>query len=782
MSEITQETITPSEDGNGSFGSLLKRWGQGHFANLYKGGKEVAVLDGSALTNATASTPSSGAEGSEIVNAEWVRAFTEAFRENLALLGVPTAPTPDPGDDSTRIATTGWVQAIAAALKTLLEQRSNHTGQIASSVISDFASAVAALPAGTKAHDRNADTQLIGAGGVLTADVIAAHLSDAARHFEIDDTAGEGDLDKVLSADRVIALIAAAVGEGIGSINLDAVTGAGALAALNVVVSAVIAAQAVTPSKLLGGPANNAVANGRFYGFDADGNPGFHLPVPKLGAAPSAGQSLLVSDDGIYVKTGDSPDSAAAGDDARFPTANQKSALAGAAGSPGAGNKYLTESWATARSFDAGDIDDPSPDETPGLVSPAALAEALMRRSEVGEIDLDTLTPSAAPGLVSALELTARFLTPSQIEPIQDTIETLVDKMEGKLDAAGFAEQWEDGTVFDGDKLDVDYPPEHYAPRSLGNPHAADTGDLAAHCAGIDDKLGQIAATLADIEADGVPADISGSDVVRTATNYTPADSTVIGHFAGVDTALGARLTAATAIDPAKFHADKLHVHWTPTNYTPTNFGTGGEAADAYDLTAHLKGIDNRLYNVANGLVNPMTTAGDMIYRGVSGPVRLPKGTSGQVLRMVDDLPAWANPPEGTGGSATMPYERQVWGWSTELETGDKMHLFGAPVSGIITMVEIESSGGYGSAYPPTCMMTLNDSATGPVMVPTTSCPQGTDGAGTNISGWVGRFSVSIPVSAGKGVGIVIADDGTGNPYAMSAAKGLRVVVWFEAL
>jgi len=36
-----------------------------------------------------------------------------------------------------------------------------------------------------------------------------------------------------------------------------------------------------------------------------------------------------------------------------------------------------------------------------------------------------------------------------------------------------------------------------------------------------------------------------------------------------------------------------------------------------------------------------MTTSGDMIYQGSTSPVRLPKGTDGQVLSLVSGLPQW---------------------------------------------------------------------------------------------------------------------------------------------
>lgn len=50
------------------------------------------------------------------------------------------------------------------------------------------------------------------------------------------------------------------------------------------------------------------------------------------------------------------------------------------------------------------------------------------------------------------------------------------------------------------------------------------------------------------------------------------------------------------------------------------------------------------------GMSNPMTTAGDIIVGGASGaPTRLPKGTDGQIMKMVSGAPAWANESGGSG-------------------------------------------------------------------------------------------------------------------------------------
>lgn len=54
-----------------------------------------------------------------------------------------------------------------------------------------------------------------------------------------------------------------------------------------------------------------------------------------------------------------------------------------------------------------------------------------------------------------------------------------------------------------------------------------------------------------------------------------------------------------------------------------------------------------------SGMENPMMSAGDLIVGGDSGdPIRLGKGSNGQVLKMVDGVPAWDTDQTGGGSSA----------------------------------------------------------------------------------------------------------------------------------
>lgn len=55
-----------------------------------------------------------------------------------------------------------------------------------------------------------------------------------------------------------------------------------------------------------------------------------------------------------------------------------------------------------------------------------------------------------------------------------------------------------------------------------------------------------------------------------------------------------------------------------------------------------VSGVNTGDQDISGKLDNPLTTRGDIIYQGVSGPARLAKGTPGQVLTMGADDPAWA--------------------------------------------------------------------------------------------------------------------------------------------
>ena len=73
----------------------------------------------------------------------------------------------------------------------------------------------------------------------------------------------------------------------------------------------------------------------------------------------------------------------------------------------------------------------------------------------------------------------------------------------------------------------------------------------------------------------------------------------------------------------------------------------------------------------AEGLSNPMTASGDIIYGSTGGvPARLAKSTDGKVLKLVGGLPAWADESGGGGGGISEApldgntYGRESGGWT----------------------------------------------------------------------------------------------------------------------
>ena len=86
------------------------------------------------------------------------------------------------------------------------------------------------------------------------------------------------------------------------------------------------------------------------------------------------------------------------------------------------------------------------------------------------------------------------------------------------------------------------------------------------------------------------------------------------------------------------------------------------------------------------GMTNPMTTSGDLITGGASGaPGRLGVGSSGQVLKVIGGVPAWA--AEGGGASVTTAIPIAVSDETTALTTGAAKVTFRMPFAFTLTGV-----------------------------------------------------------------------------------------------
>jgi len=305
----TLEQLEPSANGAGKIGLSDRRWGEGHFAALYVNGAAVAPLASPIFT------------------------------------GTPAAPTAAPGTNTTQLASTAFVTAADVIAKA----RANHTGTQLASTISNFDAAVTASTAGAKAHVAGTDTGLsTGTGNAVTAIELRTHLDDATKHRIINDSATSST--SLWSSSKVEAAISAAVG--------GTVTTSG------------IANGAVTGAKVQGG--TSAPGNNKYWGTDGLGAFGFHTMSSAVKVSLSAGEGELSATGGLHVTLGTTSTRAASGADTRFPTAGEKSALAGQTGTPSGSNKYLTKDWAEADVFlDAAITTGTS--TTPGRVTPAQM-------------------------------------------------------------------------------------------------------------------------------------------------------------------------------------------------------------------------------------------------------------------------------------------------------------------------------------------------------------------------------------------------------------------------
>lgn len=134
-------------------------------------------------------------------------------------------------------------------------------------------------------------------------------------------------------------------------------------------------------------------------------------------------------------------------------------------------------------------------------------------------------------------------------------------------------------------------------------------------------------------------------------------------------------------------HATHL-ARWS-TLVSAWEFFTPKEGWKAYCLADDLdRQFNGTAWVVAGGggMTNPMTTAGDMITGGASGaPGRLGVGSSGQVLKVVGGVPAWA--AEGGGASVTTAIPIAVSDETTALTTGTAKVTFRMPFGFTLTRV-----------------------------------------------------------------------------------------------
>lgn len=299
---LTIDYFIPNAPGTGGIGTEEFPWGAGHFVTLLVNGSQVAPLASPAFS------------------------------------GVPTAPTASAGTSTTQLATCAFATAAANAVKA----RSTHTGTQLAATISDFDAAVTASTAGAKAHTQNSDTKLAdGTGNEVTAAALRAHLDNASVHRTINDS-GTGATD-LLSAQKILALLGDKM-DADAEFAAEDITGLGALAVLDSVGTSQIDNASVTAAKVAGGETSPAAR--KVWGVSGAGAIGFHdtTSLLKLTSIPTSGYGKIELDGNgeLHIPLGTASNRAASGADARFPTADEKAALAGTSGSPSASNKFVT--------------------------------------------------------------------------------------------------------------------------------------------------------------------------------------------------------------------------------------------------------------------------------------------------------------------------------------------------------------------------------------------------------------------------------------------------------
>lgn len=158
----------------------------------------------------------------------------------------------------------------------------------------------------------------------------------------------------------------------------------------------------------------------------------------------------------------------------------------------------------------------------------------------------------------------------------------------------------------------------------------------------VDDVTGEVVPAMAD-SATGrlkVSATGSGAGTVTSVAMTVPTGLTVTGSPITTSGTLAVTLTAGYVIPTQAALDAKL------TNIT-------GLVAQGTNVTVTGTGVSGDPYviNAATGMVNPMTTGGDLIYGGASGaPTRLANGSNGQVLTSSGgtSAPTWTS-VSGTG-------------------------------------------------------------------------------------------------------------------------------------
>jgi len=217
------------------------------------------------------------------------------------------------------------------------------------------------------------------------------------------------------------------------------------------------------------------------------------------------------------------------------------------------------------------------------------------------------------------------------------------------LPVAGPAAPGGTGTGYPPQPHSTDWADVTGTPTTLsgyGITDAASDAELAAHAADTTAVHG-IADTSLLITADdnarvGVRKNSTGSTSTRRRLNLIEGSGVTLTV---ADDSVNEEVDITIAASGGGSSITIEEVDGTPTESAPTKliFPNGTLSIVGHEVT----------YTPAE-MINPMTTAGDVITGGSSGtPQRLAVGTNGDVLTVVSGAPAWQAPSGGGGGGYT---------------------------------------------------------------------------------------------------------------------------------
>jgi hypothetical protein len=327
---MATRNVAPRASGEGKIGTASLPWGEGNFNAINIGGVQVPTVASPVFTGTpTAPTATLGANTTQLATTAFVQAALAALSADVSGPGssvngnIPTWS----GTGGDTLADSG--QSIATLLA-----RGNHTGTQLMSSISD---------AGT-----SATLDVAAAGDAAAGEVVKGNDSrltntrnpnaHASNHIQGGSDAIDADQLKIdvafstISPNTTPAEVSSAthLGAILKGID-DALTSGGTYTDEN--------ARDAIGAALVAGATNSIVAT------PDDAGDAIALDVQRKSVGLVAGSQASLGEDsaGLFVELGTTSNTAASGQDSRFPSNDEKSALSGTSGTPSGANAYVTD-------------------------------------------------------------------------------------------------------------------------------------------------------------------------------------------------------------------------------------------------------------------------------------------------------------------------------------------------------------------------------------------------------------------------------------------------------